>query len=142
MKVLFICTGNMCRSPAAEKLLAFYGGAAGFEARSRGTAAQPYCKMPRQIKEFLIKQGLSDLEHKPALAGEADIDWADLILVMEGVHRDILADKFPQSMRKTQLLLDYAGESGDLRDPMGKPDKVFEEVLQQIKEAIKKIVSK
>ena len=85
---------------------------------------------------------MANLEHKPALAAEADIDWADLVLVMEGVHRDILADKFPQSMRKTQLLLDYCGESGDLRDPMGKSDKVFEEVLQQIEEAIKKIISK
>ncbi len=131
----------MCRSPAAEKLLAHYGGAAGFEARSRGTAAQPYCKMPRQITEFLGRQGVTALEHKPALAGEADIDWADLILVMESVHRDILADKFPQSMRKTQLFLDYIGESGELRDPMGKSDKVFEEVLRQIQEAIKKIVA-
>lgn len=132
----------MCRSPAAEKLLAHYGGAAGFEARSRGTAAQPYCKMPRQITDFLARQGAPNLEHKPALAAEADIDWADLILVMEGVHRDILADKFPQSMRKTQLLLDYCGEGGDLRDPMGKSDKVFEEVLQQILEAVRKIITK
>ena len=132
----------MCRSPAAEKLLAHYGGTAGFEARSRGTAAQPYCKMPRQIVDFLTRQGVTNLEHKPALAGEADIDWADLVLVMEGVHRDILADKFPQSMRKTQLLLDYCGESGDLRDPMGKSDNVFEEVLLQIDTAIKNIVSK
>ncbi len=132
----------MCRSPAAEKLLALYGGAAGFEARSRGTAAQPYCKMPRQITEFLARQGVTSLEHKPALAGEADIDWADLILVMEGVHRDILADKFPQSMRKTQLFLDYCGAGGDLRDPMGKSDKVFEEVLSQIDDCVKKIISK
>lgn len=131
----------MCRSPAAEKLLAHYGGTAGFEARSRGTAAQPYCKMPRQITDFLARQGVKDLEHKPALAAETDVDWADLILVMEGVHRDILADKFPQSMRKTRLLLDYCGEGGDLRDPMGKPDKVFEEVLNQIQAAIRKLVA-
>ena len=141
MKVLFICTGNMCRSPAAEKLLAHYGGAAGFEARSRGTAAQPYCKMPRQITDFLTRQGITDLAHKPALAAEADIDWADLILVMEGAHRDILADKFPQSMRKTQLLLDYRGEGAELRDPMGRSDEVFEEVLEQIKEAVKKLIA-
>lgn len=132
----------MCRSPAAEKLLAHYGGAAGFEARSRGTAAQPYCKMPRQITDFLTRQGVTDLAHKPALAAEGDIDWADLILVMEGMHRDILADKFPQSMRKTHLFLDYCGGSGDLRDPMGKSDKVFEEVLEQIAEAIKKLIGK
>lgn len=132
----------MCRSPAAEKLLAHYGGAAGFEARSRGTAAQPYCRMPHQITDFLTRQGVADLAHKPALASEADIDWADLVLVMEEVHRDIIADKFPQSMRKTQLLLDYSGGSGDLRDPMGKSDKVFEEVLEQIAEAVKKIIAK
>lgn len=129
----------MCRSPAAEKLLAHYGGAKGFEARSRGTAAQPYCKMPRQITAFLERQGVADLAHKPALAAEADIDWADLILVMEGMHRDILADKFPQSMRKTKLFLEQCGGEGDLKDPMGKSDEVFEEVLQQISEAIKKI---
>ena len=122
----------MCRSPAAEKLLAHYG----------GTAAQPYCKMPRQITDFLTRQGVANLGHKPALAAEADIDWADLVLVMEGVHRDILADKFPQSMRKTHLLLDYCGGSGDLRDPMGKSEKVFEEVLEQILEAIKRLTGK
>lgn len=132
----------MCRSPAAEKLLAHYGGAAGFETRSRGTAAQPYCRMPHQITDFLTRQGVTDLTHKPALAAEADVDWADLILVMEGVHRDVLADKFPQSMRKTHLLLDYCGGSGDLRDPMGKSDKVFEEVLEQILGAIKKLTGK
>lgn len=132
----------MCRSPAAEKLLAHYCVAAAFETRSRGTAAQPYCKMAHQITDFLTRQGVTDLTHKPALASEADIDWADLILVMEGVHRDILADKFPQSMRKTHLLLAYCGGSGDLRDPMGKSDKVFEEVLQQILEAIKKLTGK
>ena len=132
----------MCRSPAAEKLLAHFGGAAGFQARSRGTAAQPYCKMPRQITDFLARQGVTDLAQKPALAAEADIDWADLVLVMEGLHRDLLADKYPQSMRKTHLLLDYAGEGGDLMDPMGKSDKVFEEVLGQIAEAIKKMIKK
>ena len=132
----------MCRSPAAEKLLAHYGGTAGFEARSRGTAAQPYCRMPRQVTDFLARQGVADLAHKPALAAEADIDWADLVLVMEGVHRDILADKFPQSMRKTKLLLEYCGGNGDLRDPMGKGDEVFEEVLGQINDGVKKIIEK
>jgi protein-tyrosine phosphatase len=98
--------------------------------------------MPRQITAFLEGRGVVHLVHKPALATEADINWADLILVMEEMHRDILADKFPQSMRKTKLLLEYCGGEGDLRDPMGKSDQVFEEVLKEIEEAIKKIVEK
>ncbi len=141
MKILFVCTGNMCRSPAAGKLLTFYGAAAGFEARSRGTAAQPYCRMPAQVENFLKRAGAADISHRPALVSEEDIDWADLILVMERVHAEILADKFPQSMRKTKLLLDHCGAGGDLLDPMGRGDEVYEDVLTKIQEAVRKLVA-
>src|SRR3989339_298624 len=143
MKVLFVCTGNMCRSPAAEKMLLHAGGA-GFEARSRGTAAQAYCKMPRQISAFLNRMGITDTAHTPTLITETDINWADLILVMETCHFEHLADKFPQSLRKMHLFLDYCnGLSGaDLRDPMGKNDKAFEEVLTEIRGAVEQLVKK
>lgn len=137
MKVLFVCTGNMCRSPAAEKLLALYGAVAGFEARSRGTAAQPYCSMPVQVESFLKKAGAADLAHKPALVAEADIDWADLVLVMEDVHAEILAEKFPQSMRKTRLLT-----GGNLPDPMGKNAEVYADVLAKIQAAVKGLIER
>ncbi|MEI7483025.1 MAG: hypothetical protein WCK75_11865 [Elusimicrobiota bacterium] len=135
MKMLFVCTGNMCRSPAAAKLLELYGGA-GFEVRSRGTAAQPYCSLPTQVESFLKKAGVPDTAHKPGLVTEDDVNWADVILVMEGVHADILAHKFPQSARKTRLLT-----GTDLRDPIGKSDAVYEAVLTKIQEAVKKLIS-
>ena len=141
MKILFVCTGNMCRSPAAEKMLELYGAGAGFETRSRGTAAQPYCSMPARVKAFLKRTGAVDTAHKPALVNEADINWADLILVMEEIHAEILADKFPQSMRKTRRFLDHCGTGGDLPDPMGKSDAIFEKVMEQIKEGIKTIIA-
>jgi len=141
--VLFVCTGNMCRSPAAEKMLLHAGGA-GFEARSRGTAAQAYCTMPRQIGAFLNRIGISDIAHTPALAAEEDINWADLILVMENHHFEELAEKFPQSQRKMHLFLEYCeGKAGkELRDPMGKSDLVFDEVLEEIRNAIEQLVKK
>ena len=139
MKVLFVCTGNMCRSPAAEKLLELYGAGAGFEARSRGTAVQPYCGMPARVERFLKKAG-AGTAHKPALVDEADINWADLILVMENTHAEILADKYPQSMRKTRRLMDLCGPGGGLPDPMGKNDNFFEMTLERIKESVKKLV--
>lgn len=129
----------MCRSPAAEKLLTLYGAAAGFEARSRGTAAQPYCRMPARVESFLKRAGAADTAHNPALVAEEDVNWADLILVMENPHREILADRFPQSMRKTRLFLDYCGQGGELADPMGKSDAVYEAVLRKIDEAVKKL---
>jgi protein-tyrosine phosphatase len=143
MKALFICTGNMCRSPAAEKMLRHAGGA-GFEARSRGTAAQAYCKMPRQVTAFLEEMGITDISHAPAIVREEDINWADLVLVMENCHFEDLAERFPQSLHKMHLFLDYCtgGEGKELRDPMGKGDKAFDEVLTEIHGAIDKLVKK
>ncbi len=131
----------MCRSPAAEKLLGFYGAGSGFETRSRGTAAQPYCSMPARVEAFLKRAGAVDTAHKPALVSEADINWADLILVMEGIHAELLAEKFPQSMRKTRRFLDHCGPGGDLPDPMGKNDEIFDLTMNKIRDGIKKIIA-
>lgn len=130
----------MCRSPAAEKLLRHYGAGKGFEALSRGTGVQPYCGLHKKVAAFLKSEGITDLDHKAALVSEPDVDWADLILVMEEAHREILADMFPQSMRKTHLLLDHCGAGGELEDPMGKDDNAFKEVLGTIREAVRKLV--
>src|ERR1035437_101149 len=137
MKVLFICTANMCRSAAAEKLALHLGGKA-LEARSRGTEVGPYGAMPRSVREFLAGEGVQVGEHKPALIAETDVDWADLILVMENRHYEILADRFPQSMRKMQLFLDYCdgSEEAELEDPLGKGTEVFNNVLGRIKAGV------
>jgi len=136
MKVLFICTGNMCRSPAAEKLLNFYGGAAGFQARSRGLGVQPGFGLHKKMAALLKAEGVTDLAHKGSLVTEPDADWADRIFVMEEAQQDALGDMFPQSMRKTARLL---GEE-DLEDPMGQDEKKFKEVFEKIKEAVRKMV--
>jgi len=142
MKVLFVCTGNMCRSPAAEKLLLLYGADAGFEARSRGTAAQPYSAMTEAVAEFLAGEGVRNLSHKPALVRGEDIDWADLVVVMEEAHRELLAERFPQSARKTKKIMEFLGEEGDLEDPMGRGGEVYASVLGRIKEAAARIAGK
>ncbi len=143
MKTLFICTANLCRSVAAEKLLRHYGAAAGLEARSRGTAAGPYGAMPALVRAFLARAGVTELEHKPALAAESDVDWADVILVMEHRHYEALAEKFPQSTRKMHLFMDFCeGTDGtELEDPAGKSREVFDAVLGRIDGAVKKLAA-
>ena len=144
MKVLFICTANLCRSAAAEKLLRHYGAGAGFEARSRGTAAAPGAGMPSAVRDFLSAAGVQDLGHRPELVMEADIGWADLVLVMEDHHYEAVAERFPQAMRKMHLFLDFcagAGEAG-LEDPAGKSRAVFDRVLSAVDAAVKALVAR
>lgn len=136
MKILFICTGNVCRSPAAEKLLRLYGAGLGFEARSRGLGVQPGYGLHKKMAALLKAEGVTELAHKGSLVSEPDVDWADRILVMEELQQDALGDMFAQSMRKTARLL---GEE-DLEDPMGQDEGKFKEVFEKIREAVRKMV--
>jgi len=77
-RVLFVCTGNMDRSPTAEALLK---GKGGYEVRSAGT--WPYAT--RRISLDLI-------------------EWADLIFVMEEHHRDVVLGICPEAGNKTVVL--------------------------------------
>jgi protein-tyrosine phosphatase len=135
MKVLFICTGNMCRSPAAELLLRHYG-AAGFEARSRGLGVQPHYGLHPKMAALLKEEGVADLAHKASLVTEPDVDWADLIIAMEEGQLDALGELFPQSLRKSRLLI----EGEDLEDPIHKNEAKFRAVFEKIKAAVKKLI--
>ena len=142
MKILFVCTGNSCRSVAAEKLF-LAEGLPKTEARSRGIAAQPYGIMSAPVRNYLERKGIKNLSHKPAFATEADIEWADIILAMEPIHCDILAERFPQSARKTHLFIQYCAEKNEaLEDPIGKSDAVYERILNQISFCIKALAEK
>ena len=93
MKVLFVCTGNIDRSPTAEDLLK---GRKGFEVRSAGTMAGARRRVSRD-----------------------DLEWADAVFVMEEHHRDSLLAIAPHSAGKIQVLgipdLYYRGDGRLIR---------------------------
>lgn len=150
-KVLFVCTGNVCRSFVAARLLAhLQGGKKSFEIDSCGVGAQPYYKTPGDMLELLSKEGLEAVEHRPKLVTERLIDEADLILVMEKMHAEVLADLFPQSRRKTQLLKVYVknispgfelkkGEE-DFFDPTGRGRGEFEKTFSLLKDCMRRML--
>jgi len=80
VKVLFVCTGNIARSPAAEEVLQRITNGA-HETRSAGISA--YCPRP--------------------LRGE-DLRWADLVAVMEEDHRDFILARWPAAGPKLRVL--------------------------------------
>ncbi len=142
-RVLFICTGNTCRSPMAEGFFNKLAQAQApeWQASSAGLGA---CGAPRpascHAKTAARKYGVDLSRHRSRQLDESLVDEADLLLTMTAEHRrDVLA-AFGEAEDKTHTLLEYVGEEGNVRDPYGQPLDVYQACAKQIVRAIEGIL--
>lgn len=143
MKILFICTGNLCRSVMAEQWLRRLAAERGldWETRSCGTAAERYFTVPEPVLTVLARSGTSDVSHTPQLVTRELLHWSDVALVMTRAQWELVADKYPEFARKLALLRDYTGTGkGDLEDPMGGDAAVFETCWRDVRAAVTRLV--
>ena len=123
-KVLFVCSGNLCRSPMAEAIFEDMirndGGAqsAGIRAQSAGTWDLGCHKATDEAIEVMREKGLDITSHRSRHIDEDLVNWADVILVMEDEHRVYTLARFPNARGKVHLLAELAGEEGEIADPM------------------------
>lgn len=110
MRVLTVCTGNVCRSVFAQRLLqsALSGD---YRVSSAGTGARHQHGVPRQIEERLASRGLSAEGHAPRQLTAEMIDDADLILTATVEHRKAVLDLVPLALRRTFTMLEAAAAS-------------------------------
>lgn len=144
-KILFVCTGNICRSAMAEHLLRHLSATRGLavETASAGVAAESYYQVPDIARKLLAAEGVPPFEHKPRLATREVMRWADLILVMTQGHRDHIVDLYPEFTAKTRLMREHAGfGEKDVDDPMSRPDEVFVRCLAVLKESLEVLISR
>lgn len=91
--IIFICTGNTCRSPMAAALcegLARERGMTDLIAESRGLAAAPGAPASPHAAEALSEVGLDLSAHRSRQADPAELAGADLVICMTRSHRIIL----------------------------------------------------
>lgn len=108
LHILFVCTGNTCRSPMAEGLLRKLAKERGVdvEVRSAGVSAIPGTSISRHAAAILRDEGIHDAFQSSQLTGEA-VAWADLILTLTGAHKRHLLQVFPDAVAKTHTLKEY-----------------------------------
>ena len=131
-RVLFICTGNLCRSPMAQVLFQDIVNSdpeladAGIEADSAGTDPA-FDNATAEAIEAMRGYGLDLTGHRSKPVSGRLVEWADLILVMEPWHQMHVASLFPAAKGKTHLLTEYAGGRGIVADPYGSGIEVYVE---------------
>jgi glycine hydroxymethyltransferase len=144
--VLFVCTGNICRSPIAEGLFRrLIGNRKDIEVASAGVHAvrgQPPSLYAVQVCE---DEGvdIGQLRSQP-LTAEL-IDRATHIFAMTGAHLETIHMLFPQGVEKTFLLREFE-EPGttvwrDVSDPIGLGREVYEECARTIKNALPSVLA-
>lgn len=115
MRILFVCTGNTCRSPMAEGLFRQMAKERGMkvEARSAGVAAVEGMPISRHAEAVLRDHQIEDRLTSSALSLEL-AEWADLILTLTQSHKRAVIHTYPFAVSKVFTLKEYVEDNAQV----------------------------
>jgi len=112
---------------------------AGIQVSSVGTGAFPGSEADGEMVDFLLDKDIPVEAHGSRMIIDSDIDWADLILVMENIHYDFILETWPGAGDKVEKLGKYIAldqTQDDIPDPYGMTPYHYRAAQSQITLAV------
>ena len=149
MKILFVCLGNICRSPTAEGVLrtlaAREAPEVGIEVDSAGTAAYHSGEPPDlRTRQAAARRGYDLSRQRARIVEPADFERYDLILAMDRENLRVLRERAPaHAQHRLRLFLEFAPDTGlkEVPDPYYGGPNGFEEVLDLVEAATRGLLA-
>jgi protein-tyrosine phosphatase len=142
--ILYVCTGNVFRSPVAEQMTKKLLEDSNIKVESAGILEYKGPRLRDEVLELARRYGFDLSAHKPRQVNAVLVDGADLILVFENGQVGELVEHFPNAKRKTHTIKNYAGffDGKDMEDLWDKPVEAFERFIKETSVYVKRCVDR
>lgn len=120
-QLLFVCTGNTCRSPMAETLLkAALPSGAGWTVASAGVSATPGTRASEYARAAVVECGLSLEKHRSQLLTPELVNASAVVVAMTQRHMEKILQRVPSAGDRIYLMRSFDPQSpkgADVQDP-------------------------
>jgi protein-tyrosine-phosphatase len=146
MKIMFICTGNICRSAMAHWLMKKKlqeKNIQNIEVYSSGIYAENGDTSTEEAIEVMEEYGVNLKQHRATITSNSNIKEMDLILCMTASHKNALTQMYPNLSNKIYTLKEYVGiDEIDIKDPWGYGIVTYRYCAAEIDTCLDKLIDK